>query len=613
MNIQDKLKRVIDEGTRGRTVYINSVREMLEEDPDCVPVVLRLRIDRNGSGMDFTLRIPRPAGLDRDVLDFLREYIAARIYNIISSYGGTEMVFYLDFSVPGLAALFGEFNSLFGAEESKKERKGYGRALNVAERTADALAKRPPGSSRFRFRREEIGALTKEGSITEPEKGTGRSGELSEYLRTIPEKLSGKRVLGMDIGGSDIKLVLVIDGKIVAYKEYDWFPALFTRSAQLIEPVLLLARWGRVRALAATEDGPARMCGLLDSVSGADASFEETMHAVTEAERYFGEALQGLEAIGLCFPDVVVRNKIVGGEVYKTRGIRGNPEIDYESDFAGLTGLDDLLSGCVRAGGYVRIINDGPMAAFTAAVEMVCSGTEDAGGGVFAHTLGTELGTGWIGPAGNLPELPLEIYNYVIDLGSRDGRLYHSDDPRSVNNFNTGLPGTLQKYVSQSGVFRLALKYFAEERPELYRELFERGFLRTAEDGSIRIVEQPVDMRKPLLEHLMSLPSRGEDEAVYRIFRDIGEYLAVTWLETENVLSTGIKTRILFGRLVKDRLCFSLMCEGARRVTPELRLEAADENSACTPLMKQLRDDGRYTVAQFAQAVGAVHYAVSSE
>lgn len=36
------------------------------------------------------------------------------------------------------------------------------------------------------------------------------------------------------------------------------------------------------------------------------------------------------DGIGLCFPDVVVRNKIVGGEVYKTRGIRNNPGLDYE-------------------------------------------------------------------------------------------------------------------------------------------------------------------------------------------------------------------------------------------------------------------------------------------
>ena len=41
----------------------------------------------------------------------------------------------------------------------------------------------------------------------------------------------------------------------------------------------------------------------------------------------------------------------------------------------------------------MRIINDGPMAAFTAAVEIAASlDAGDMAKGVFAHTLGTELG-----------------------------------------------------------------------------------------------------------------------------------------------------------------------------------------------------------------------------
>ena len=35
----------------------------------------------------------------------------------------------------------------------------------------------------------------------------------------------------------------------------------------------------------------------------------------------------------------------------------------------------------------------------------------------------------------------------------------------------------------------------------------------------------------------------------------------------------------------------------------------ANEEMALTPLMKQLKDNKYYTVAQFAQAVGAIHYA----
>ena len=43
--------------------------------------------------------------------------------------------------------------------------------------------------------------------------------------------------------------------------------------------------------------------------------------------------------------------------------------------------------------------------------------------------------------------------------------------------------------------------------------------------------------------------------------------------------------------------------------TPELALVVADDEMANTDLMRQLRDSDTYTVAQFAQAIGAVHYA----
>ena len=80
-----------------------------------------------------------------------------------------------------------------------------------------------------------------------------------------------------------------------------------------------------------------------------------------------------LDAIGVCFPDVVVRDKIVGGEVYKTRGIRDYLGAAYEAEFRRLSTLDVALRAFVKPGGVVGIVNDGPMAAFTAAVELGAS------------------------------------------------------------------------------------------------------------------------------------------------------------------------------------------------------------------------------------------------
>ena len=85
--------------------------------------------------------------------------------------------------------------------------------------------------------------------------------------------------------------------------------------------------------------------------------------------------------------------------------------------------------------------------------------------------------------------------------------------------------------------------------------------------------------------------------------------MAVAWLESKWLLDPAVNTRILFGRLVKRRACFDLMVEGARAIAPALVLEVADDEMANTDLMRQLRDSDAYTVAQFAQAIGAVHYA----
>lgn len=109
----------------------------------------------------------------------------------------------------------------------------------------------------------------------------------------------------------------------------------------------------------------------------------------------------------------------------------------------------------------------------------------------------------------------------------------------------------------------------------------------------------------------MSLTDRENCAVCNRIFEDIGEQLAVTWLETEAILTPKSKSRFLFGRLVKNKKCSELMLKGAKRVVPDIEMSVADGEMANTPLMKQLKANPDYTVAQFAQAVGAIYFAMS--
>jgi hypothetical protein len=577
-------------------LYIHTVRQQFEQLPNrvCVECVVELM---NGSAIrNFPLSLPDLSIRDAAANNLAERYLFAEIYNILSSMGGRKMTFYCDLSDAPLVALLRRVYKVFGVDLPRKDRPGYGRCINVIDRMLAALY---GDEAFFSFEIRSVDDLPTKGDTPAVSLKTD-----NPFLRAT-EGLAEKLLLGMDIGGTDIKLALVRDGKIVCFKEYDWFPALFTESRQLVDPSALLVRL--MRAKAALDPSFSKVLNSRMAEAMEPEASDELMKAVCCEVEAAVETLPAFDGIGLCFPDVVIRDKVVGGEVYKTRGIRNNPAIDFESDFLQLTDLNCVLDAYCKAPGCTGIINDGPMAAFTAAVEQTIGGRY-LSGGVFAHTLGTELGTGWVCADASIPDIPLEVYNCIIDLGSLPETVFDADDVRSLNNFNTGLAGTLQKYTSQSGVFRLAAKYFLNERPDLYQELFDKGFI--AQNGERLVVPtSPEDMRKPFLEHMMELADREGDSVNERIWKEIGQALGVTWLETDRILQPETKARILFGRLVKRKTCFDWLNDGAHDVAPESVAEIADSSLANTPLMKQLEADKNCTVAQFAQAVGAVYYA----
>jgi hypothetical protein len=154
-----------------------------------------------------------------------------------------------------------------------------------------------------------------------------------------------------------------------------------------------------------------------------------------------------------------------------------------------------------------------------------------------------------------------------------------------------------------------------EQNSELFDEFFKKGFVIRDDTGgttNLFISTDPVDQRKPFLEYLMSAAETEDNGTIQNIFRELGEYLAVTTIETERILAPKVKNRILFGRLVKNKRCFELMVEGAKKLKPDIELKAAGGSMANTTFMKQLQNNKEYTVAQFAQSVGAVYYAAAA-
>jgi len=90
----------------------------------------------------------------------------------------------------------------------------------------------------------------------------------------------------------------------------------------------------------------------------------------------------------------------------------------------------------------------------------------------------------------------------------------------------------------------------------------------------------------------------------------VGENLAHMSLEIDYALRPENNVRWLFGRFVKNPRCFELIQEGSAKLMPELELKAADDDLALTPLMRELSELKTVTVAQFAQAIGAIYYGV---
>ncbi len=568
------LKEMLMRSDAGQPLWLPDVRDAFRAG-EGVPLVLRL-CSFDAETRDFPHVLPRWENEAERAL--VRDYLCASIHNALSACGGYEMVLFSDPEEKEVSKLLDELPQLF--QLSERRRGGLGKVVNIADRMGRAF-----GRGAFRIERTDI-RYYRHGKELERE-----AAPVAERLRSLSREAERVNLVGIDVGGTDIKLAAAARGKLVAVKEYDWNPSAFPTADRIIEPILLLTRLMRACiAAGGADEGLARALR-------RDATDAEIAAAVAEAEARFDTDV--LDAIGVSFPDIVLGDRIVGGETPKTDGLRRNDTVDYEAEFGRLSGLRDLLLPLCRGRGRCRVVNDGNMAAFTAAAELACGDApEQTARGVVAHSLGTDLGTGWLQADGTIPQLPLELYDLLLDLGAGPASRLPAEDLRSTRNENSGMTDA-RRYLGQSAAFRLAY--------ELEPSLLE-GFTEE-KDGVLRIRTEPEDLRKPCLEHLMR---RAEEEGpAAEVFRRIGRNFAVVSREMAYLLAPETDTRFLFGRFVKSERCFALLREGCAELLPSLRLENGGEGLANTPLMRALAARRDVTVAQFAQAVGALYYALT--
>ena len=408
------ISKWLEQAKRGQTVWLPDVREGCARMEDAVPVTMQLTLC-DGSKRDFSLPLPR--WQNEQEQQFVKQYVTSCVYNTLSACSGREMAFYLDMRQTDAAALLGQLDEVF--QVRRTARSGYGKVINIADRLCRAF-----GCGPFTFALRDSRDYTPAPPFTPPQ------GALTQQLRRAAQRCESGVCCGIDIGGTDIKAAVSVDGQLVCVKEYDWDPASSPTAEGITGPIVLL-----VRLMACCAAG---MTPALQAALDKDASDGEMARAVAQS------ASVPLDVLGVSFPDVVIRDRIVGGESPKTQGMRGNTAVDYETAFARLGDLLTLLRPYCRRGAAVHMTNDGHIAAFTAAAELAWQGDPDLSGGVVAHALGTDFGMGYLYGDGSIPEMPVELYDFLLDLGSFPQRELSPDDLRSTRNENSGLAGARQ-------------------------------------------------------------------------------------------------------------------------------------------------------------------------
>lgn len=557
------LAQWLEAARSGQPVWLPDVRRSCGQMANAVPVTMQLALF-DGTRRDVALPLPRWTGEEQRC--FVEEYAAACICNALSACSARQVTFYLDLRETESVALLERVTALFSPTSV-----GYGRTVRIAQRLCRTF-----GAAPFRFtmadRTDYVPALPVSAARC----------DLAGKLRQAVSRCQRGVCAGIDIGGTDIKAAVSRDGQLLCVREFDWDPAASPTAEGIMEPVVLLARLLGCCAAGIT---PA-----LRRALEKDAGPDVIAAAVAQSE------CVPLDVLGISFPDIVLRDRIVGGETPKTQGLHRGGE-DYETAFSRLGGLLERLRPLCGETGALHMTNDGHIAAVTAAAELAWGNTPDFTGGVMAYALGTDLGTGFLAGDGTIPELPMELYAFLPDIGSYPQRQYPPEDLRSTREESSGLT-SVRRYAGQAAAFRLA--YDAD--PTLLE-----GFA-VEKDGVLTV---PSQERKACLAHLMA-QAAGGNSAAAAVFYRIGQHLAVVEREAAPLLLPQTRTRYLFGRFVKEPTCFRLIQEGCRAVLPTLCLTAADESLALTPLMGQLAEQNA-TVAQFGQAIGAIYYAAMQE
>ena len=552
-------------------------------------------VDERGRHRLLRFEIPKRSLLEEQA-PLYEHYVLAMVNNMIVSFGGVGLTIYLDTSDQVLMDICQRVIAAFDLEAPKNCRCGCGVYINYTNRMNRFL-----GLGRFSMRCDDIRDFSEPDPantyyLYEPGDETA---EL-DLLRRSATDLDGKCFCSLDVGGNSIKSAVVWNGEILLVKEHKWYPTACRCACEMNDPQLLQIRFLGLMTRLLQSGNPLEFQEALSPTAGC-----ELIESACEALEARGFRAEGVfDAILIGFPDIVVHNKIAGGESFKHQGMKTNPDLDYEEEFAKTSALDDLARKYAREDGVVIVINDGNAASYITSVEQAFlpGGSMICEYGMFANTIGTEMGTGFISRAGTIQHVPLEGFQHIIDLGSIRQTGYPAADMRSINSMNTGLPGTVQKYVSQLGLFRMSINGFLRTDPEFVEKLISDGLITRGADGQLFVAVSPVDQRGRLTHLLIGMLDE-ENPVVSRAFSMMGKALGVL-IDLDRAIFPEIScSRLLSGGIVSSDRVFSLIVQGLGDHNPAYEVLRLDEETMASPLLRRMKSDQR----NFNVAIGSAY------
>ena len=581
-----------------KPLFLSELQERIRRLPEKERQEVRLLVWVNEKDEYRTLCFEMPAGERlRTERPLCLRYLLAMMNNLLVSFGGARLELYFDRDNPEMESLVEEAAAKFQADAPRNDRTGYGVYLNYINRMNVFL-----GIGRFSFVLRRLSEWPKldparEYRIYVPR---GEEEEVRLLKRTAVE-LDGKCFCSLDVGGNSIKGAVVKDGRALVLKEYQWYPTGCRTAEEMNGPLVLMVRFLSACTGLAERDGD---CAAAAGAFAKDLPYERLLEETERLERSGIRTEGRFDAIVIGIFDIVVHNKIAGGEPFKHQGMKNNPDTDYETEFFKTSNLDELAAPYAKEGFPVVVLNDGNAASYITSVEQTFAPESFIDeNGMFCCTIGTEMGTGFVSRGGTIQHIPLEGFQHIIDLGNEEYQKYPPADLRSVNSTNTGIPGVVQKYISQMGLFRMALTELWEQKAPLFEELLERGLIDyDREADTMYAVLEPEDRRGRLTRFLIS--KLGESSpAVEETFRMMGKAMGILFDQDRLIFPEITTHRLLSGGIIADDRAFGLLREGLRAYNPSYDVMRLDEETMYSPLLRSMTPEQR----SFNVAIGSAY------